>query len=401
MSAQQALELNYGGLYVPSLHVSNQSETSSSEIAAVQLFKLASYLTDPICKSHECFRRIQVVDALNAHDYKVTNLARKLFLAFAVMTYGFIAVFTAAPAIGVRSLGIYLQKNPFIQESRGVGKQLSQDREFSLLSWNVCCVGAGYTISDGGVVPWSFRVDQIVDKILEKDADVNCLYETFDIQSAFTIRDKLASHGYTHFYYNIGPKAVGVSSGILVASKYKITKPEFLQFPLELLVGRTKNAAKGVFSFCLQSGGRDFAQIHTTHLQHSEQPAFPTEEEIAARKGQMQMIVDKVDSMRQTRLCTVVTGDLNLDDEEYRKSSWHNWFQKGDEFQEKTWGGDSFCANLTGKPISHELNLDHTMLVEGSARSIRTTLVKTGYDSNVFKKEALSDHEGLFSRIVL
>ena len=401
MSTLQAVDSSYVELYSPAVQLNNQVENSIREIVAIRLFQLASYLTDPICKSHECFRRIQVVDTLQAQDYKIVNLARKVLLAVALTLYGCMAVFTTAPAVGVRSLAIYLQKEPFIKESIGAGKSLSHDRTFSLLSWNICCVGAGYTITDGGVMPWLSRVDQIIQKVLEKDADVNCLYETFDLHSAFMIRDKLASHGYTHFYYNIGPKAIGVSSGILVASKYEITKPQFLQFPLELLVGRTKNAAKGVFSFELVSGGKEFAQIHTTHLQHSELPAFPTEEEVIARRGQMQMLVDKVDSMRKNQLCTIVTGDLNLDDKEYAASLWHERFYKGDAFEGKTWGGDAFCASLIGKPISQGLNLDHTMLVKESGSSIHTTLIETSYDPHVFKEKALSDHEGLFSKIIL
>ena len=112
MSTLQAVDSSYVELYSPAVQLNNQVENSIREIVAIRLFQLASYLTDPICKSHECFRRIQVVDTLQAQDYKIVNLARKVLLAVALTLYGCMAVFTTAPAVGVRSLAIYLQKEP-------------------------------------------------------------------------------------------------------------------------------------------------------------------------------------------------------------------------------------------------------------------------------------------------
>lgn len=365
---------------------------------AISFFSAASYLTDPICKTHECYRRIYVVDALNPQASKMANVARKVALVVSVVGWGCLATIITMPGVILRSIGAFIQRHPFVYyKGEAKEKELSKENAFTLLSWNICCVGGGYTISDGGVRPWSFRIDHVIDKIIEKDADVNCLYETFDTQSAFRIRDRLKDHGYVHFYFNIGPKAIGVSSGIFVASKYKIENPEFTQFPLDSLVGRTKNAAKGVFAFDLVSKGNSFARIYSTHLQHSELPEFPTREEVEGRRKQMQIIMDKIHSVRDR--CVILTGDLNLDDEEYAASSWKDRFEKYAEYQEKTWGGDEFCALMVGKPISSPLNLDHTMMVKSTGKSISTSLVDTGFDSTTFKKEALSDHAGLLSYI--
>ena len=364
------------------------------------VFRVASYLTDPICKCHELMRRLHLVDHLHPTAMKVANVARKMLLVGAMAVCAFTALFTTLPGIALRGMGVYLQKEPFIHwKGDHKDKILPSDRTFSLLSWNICCVGAGYSISDGGVMPWRFRIDAIVDKILKKDADVNCLYETMDTSSAFYIAEKLQQNGYSHIYFNIGPKAVGASSGIMVASKYAIKNPQFTQFPLDSLVGRTKHAAKGVFGFDLQSKGKTFATVFATHPQHSAEPSYPTDEEIEARRKQMKIILEQVDKVKDR--CVVVTGDLNLDDEEYRKSPWSSRFQKGDTFHDPdyTWGGDKVCAGIMSQRPSLPSNLDHTMVKAGSARSIRTSLVKTGYVGTLFKEKALSDHAGLFSQI--
>lgn len=365
----------------------------------ISLFlQVASHLTEPLCKSHEFYRRIHVVDAIHSTAYPVTNLARKIALCIGVIGLGLAAVFTTVPGALLRCLALHLQPHSYMA-LQGASKKLPPEGSFTLLSWNICCIGAGFSISDGGVVPWSDRIDAIIDKIIETDADVNCLYETFDAKATFYLCEKLQQAGYSHIYCNIGAKTIGVSSGILVASKYTLANPEFSPFPLDSLIGWTKKASKGVFSFDVESQGQTFARIYATHLQHSEEPAFPTSEEKEARRKQMQIIADKVSKVRDR--CILVTGDLNLDDAEYNASSWKDLFQKGDEFVDKTWAGDAFCAKMAGKRQAGPLNLDHTMLAKDTARSIQTWLIRTGYNPEIFSPHALSDHEGLYTKISL
>ena len=366
------------------------------------IFQIASYLTDPVCKIREYYWRLAIVDSLNPIAYKLSNRIRKLALCIGIFGWVSLAVVTFVPGLGLRTLGIFLQKESFIhlQESKEAQK-LPPNRSFSLLSWNVCCVEAGYSISNGGVLPWSFRIDKIIEKIFEKNADVTCLYEVFDPKTAFYISSRLKQYGYGHFYFHMNPKAIGLPSGIFVASKYKTHNPEFFPFPQDSLVGTTKYASKGVFSCTLKSQGEDFARILCTHLQHSEIPQKPTCEEIEARQKQMKIVVDRIDRCRVH--CIVVTGDLNLENKEYNKSSWQALFQKGDRFANelKTWDGDTFCAQLVGQQVSAPLNLDHTMILKDTAKTIETNLVETGYEAAIFKEDALSDHKGLFSIITL
>ncbi|MDP1835927.1 MAG: hypothetical protein Q8K75_08375 [Chlamydiales bacterium] len=375
-------------------------EVSLADKVAKVAFKVASYLTDPVCKGHELFRRLYVVEALNPTAHAVANKARKVFLYIGIVACGAVAVFSSVPGIVLRYAAAQLQSHPYIHvKGHGHGKALPADHAFTLLSWNICCISGGYSISDGGVAPWASRIDAIIDEIIAKDADVNCLYEVFDVKAATYISERLKEHGYVHIYFNIGPKAVGVNSGILVASKYDVQNPEFTAYSEDMLVGRTKNAAKGVFAFDLSSEGKSFARIFATHLQHSEEPEFATDEEVEARRKQMKVIADKIDQVRDK--CVVLTGDLNFDDSEFDAIPGRDRFQEGNTFTEKTWGGDEFCAGIVEKRVSQGLNLDHTAILRGTARDITTSLVRTGYDPAVYTESALSDHEGLFSKISL
>lgn len=349
------------------------------------LFQAASYLTDPICLAREAYIEAQV-----------SEVASKIFLYLAAVFYAALAVFTTLPGIALRGAATWIRAQPFSHEA-GAGKHLA-DNQFTLLSWNVCCVGAGYSITDGGVVPWKERIDQIAAKIIEKNGDVNCLYELMDLNAALYLKEKLKEAGYTHFYYNIGPQGFGVSSGMMVVSKFKAAEAQFEAFPKDTLVGRTKFCNKGVFSFDLLSQGRPFARIFSTHLQHSELPEFPTSEEVEAREAQMRIIVDKISRVRDR--CLIVTGDLNLDEQEYQAAKWRSSFVRGNPIV-GTWGGDAFCANLEGKPVSKALTLDYTLAWQGTVEAVVNSLVETGYSATEYRKDALSDHSGILSVIRL
>jgi endonuclease/exonuclease/phosphatase family metal-dependent hydrolase len=357
-------------------------------------FTAASYLTDPACKVHELFRRLFIVQALYPTSWQVTNLARKAGISLLGVGY---VVLSPLGLLGIffRAVAANLQTEPYIHWKGNLAPLQKRPGSFSLLSWNVGCVGAGYVITDAGLMPWPFRINAIADKIQKEDADVVCLYEVFDIKTAQQLYDKMKNQ-YAHFYFHVGPRATGLSSGFFIASKYDIQSPSFTPFPKEMLVGRTKNAEKGVFSFDLGH----FATIFTTHLQQSEEPAHETPEEIKARREEMEFLMKKVDTVKNRAV--IVTGDLNMRDNEYKDYSWSKDFDKGDVVdKEPSWGGDQFCASLVKKKVSGPLNLDHTMIKKGTAQAVKTCHVKTGFDGTQFRRKALSDHVGLRSEITL
>jgi hypothetical protein len=370
---------------------------------AVGLFDTSSYLIDPVTKSHECYWRMLVVDELHGDESPLYRAAAKSTLALSTVGWGGLAIFAALPGLMLLGLAIRLQSQPFIYVHEGKDmqdKKLPTDRSFTLFSWNVCCVGGGKSISHGGVVPRDFRIDAIIDKILEKDADVNCLYEVFDQRTGDVIRERLKDHGYRHFYYNIGPRTIGTSSGMFVASKYAIEKPKFTAFPPEALVGTASYCGKGVFGFDLCSKGKSFARIHASHLNHSEVSGAPEQKEIEARVKEFAIMMKKVQKVQD--IAAIITGDFNLGRRELESHAWYRDFDEGTRrFDKKTWGGDAKCASWCGEKHSDEMDLDYTMAKANTVQSLVTDLVDTGYNQYVYKPRALSDHHGLFSEVTV
>jgi hypothetical protein len=366
----------------------------------------ASYLTDPVCMMHISFRQSSTVDDLNPDSYRVANWARKSFYWGKA---GFCAGLAIAslPGMAIRYAVCRLQKEPYTHRRGGAPEKITHNGQFTQFAANVACNSSGHSITDAGVVPWPYRIEALARKILRQNADVVTLYEVFDPEAAYSLFEKMKGE-YAHFYFNMGPRVIGVNSGIFVASKYAIKNPKFIPFPKDMLVDRTKNAEKGIFSCDLECANRIFATIITSHLQHSEEPAHATPDESRARWREMNMIMDEVHQTAQDR-AVILVGDLNIDDLEYETYlPWISEFTKNHNFKGKfTWGGDGWCKKLVGGQRSGPLNLDHCLLVKGTAQNIATDLVTSAGDDNIefdgdkFQAGPLSDHNWLLSRITL
>jgi len=355
---------------------------------------------------------LYVVEQLQTSKWN--KMAHKIGLSGKLILWGILSIPATPLSLLLRTAVLKLQKEPYIcYISREQSKRLPDSKQFSLLSWNICCVGAGYEITDGGLTRWRDRIDGICKKIIRTNADVNCLYETFDTQSAFTLARKLRLLGYTHIYFNIGPKILGVSSGIFVASKYNISKLVFTPYPLSSLVGRTKYAAKGIVSFDLVSAGEmtPFATIHATHLQHSEVPSEPTVDEVRGRERQVQLIKEKCNESNETKnerlkRCVITTGDFNLNRDELSHLDMRE-FTEGELLEDRhTWSGDEWCARLPGnhgKQPSGPTTLDYTFLMRGTGLRIDTQYLDITNlpDGRNFNPNALSDHLALLSTVLL
>ena len=347
------------------------------------LFWAASRLTDPPCEVDRAYKQFLVAMQVDAY-------ATEAFLAIEMVFNAALTIFTAIPGMLMRACAIKLSENPYSYK-RGKAEEKEANGSITHLTWNDCSVGAGYSTSDGGCVPFSERCDRVADKIKECDADVVNLYEHMDYETASQLIEKLENE-YAHFYFNIGAQATAPNSGIFVASKVAIDDMSFTPFPKDHLDGRSKPANKGFVSF---TAGK-VAKIFATHLGHSEICAQPTPDEVTARKNQMNDLMKEIRKVQN--LPTILTGDLNLSFQELQDSEWHHEFHPIEEHN--TWLGDEWCAKLMGKPVSGPCMYDYTLhLINSPGKISQPTYIETGYDPTTYSPKALSDHKGVYTVI--
>lgn len=388
------VQSGYGS--IPMVRVEALNDESQNELKE-WMFLIGSYLSEPFLKSDEYLKRCYTIEALNGNEDKINCFARKFFLGLGIIGWGVVGLVTTGPAFFFGALPTYFQKIPFIYSKyEAIPKTLPVERVISMLSWNVCCISAGLTISDGCVTPTSFRVDRILESIIDVDADITCLCEVFDVITARYFKQKLSEKGYCHFFSHIGPKAIGLSSGLFIASRYNVQNPEFSVYSQSH--GWASYSEKGVFSFDVVDNARTLAKFHVTHLQHSDNPASPKLEEINSREhqlGELQEIVNRV----AATMPQIITGDLNMDDEELKFQPHLRDFSRGTvQGDEKTWGGDAWSAiHIKGETPTPPMNLDYTL---GKNVELTTKIAfDTFFEEGKFTEKALSDHRPLLSYI--
>ena len=353
-----------------------------SDRCATALYFAGSILTSPVCTARKLLYESKVINEVYPDASNAERFARKFFLIASASGCMVLSPF-AILGIGARILAIYMQTEPFrYLKGRGVEKPLEED--FTMRSWNILGIGAGYNITDGGAPSIESRIDRIATDIITKAADLNCLYEVFDIQTARALYRRLADD-YTHFYFHMGAKAVGVSSGIMVVSKLKINNPQFHAFSREMLDARGQHSGKGVFKMGLGNGR---VSVYSTHLQHSEVCAEPSDGEKIAKQAEMAMIVDL---MKNDSAGTIVlTGDLNTSAQEFREYGWTDDFGEVDD--EPTWGGDMWCSQFAQKQCSPPLKLDYTRIFRGKGTILDKKIIPDEFDGTCYSYKALSDH---------
>jgi|GEM_PF-872170 len=394
------------------------SSTESWETTAkISALKLASHLTDPICKVREYFYTFSILN----ETCKTTaeKVSKVLFLTLGMIACTLLTPWTAPMGAAIRGLVANLESKPYIYlEKSQHGKVLPLDKKITIVSHNQCYMPAGYSITDGQLTPSSdrTRMDANIQAVKKLNPDIVCLYEVPDICDASYISSQLSE--YPFIIPVAGVRTIGPSSMMYVASKYKIVKDSIEFVPFEKgteLTGRARFSEKGFLSFDIQSGDErtPFASVISTHLQHSEIPANPTKgktldtNEQMSRAMQMSKIAKKIEEKVNQGRGVIFTGDLNQEEEELAAfltsltTKQIDWLRRDPSVQGKaTWGGDKWCADLVGKESSGPLVLDYTFIA-GKAKEISTQIIETGYSGLEFRSKATSDHALLFSEIIV
>ncbi len=392
--------------------VENEAATSCccdyGTLAKMAALTLASYLNGPVCKVREYFYTFYILDEIcETTAEKVTQV---VLLTLGIIVCTLLTPFTAPLGVGLRGLVASLESEPFIYlGDPKAGKVLPQDRKITLASHNVCCMPAGYAITDGQVLPPSYieRIDANIAQIKALNPDLVCLYEVPDICDASYISSQLPE--YPFVIPVAGVRAIGPSSMMYVASKYEIVQSSVAFVPFEKgteLTGRAQWSEKGYLSFDIRSQGAksSFATVISTHLQHSEIPAKPEPDEVKARFLQMKRIAKLIQQKIEENRNVIFTGDLNMENEEQVKMHpiLDPLLLKCDSYiqESSTWMGDKWCAKLMDKPASGPLVLDYTYTA-GLVRAISTKILNQPFESSEFFPDVLSDHSLLFSTITL
>lgn len=360
---------------------------------------VSSYLLYPVSKAPESFTMIKVVDLKNPGAPFLLRLAEKAAFAAEGVLYGLTGFFTVPSGLLIRAFGCSLQPKAFShQESRPAGKVSEGKTELKILNWNICCIGGGSSITDGGVLPWHYRIDEIIKEIAAIDADVVALSETWMVSAR--LKTALREMGYD-VCADMGRGVASLSSGMIVASKYRMRDVAFQKFSQEKACSGAEWVGKGGMTFNIEVGG-ETVPFCVSHMQHSDSPARPVAKEQESRKGQGKILEGMMEKAKKNASYVVLLGDLNQDPKEFREGVGEN-FSSGTVVSggRVSWGGDQKCSEIKGgRDPSDACTLDYTDISPKAEEGrIRTVYRSSGFDGKQFNPKALSDHEALITTL--
>lgn len=374
---------------------------------------ISKYMSKPYMWVRSSFSRLYTPFSLGQFgqfDSIFSEIAYRNMLFEVLLSVAPTAIAIGELATLPRLLSYNLRGEPFHAIKGGLENKESIERQFTLFNMNICFLPGELPLFFGGVAPAAERVSGIASLILNQNADVICLYEVHEVNSAYALCHKL-KNDYAYFYLDIGPSFLEMNSGLFVASKYKVVDPQFKPFHY---LGMQNQINKGYFSFKIVDEDQIVAQIYTTHLQPYRKNV---DEEI--RKAELNEIIENIHLNYTIKISypIVLCGDLNIPwgSEEYDLSGIQKHFF--DAYNDKTVinndnttvvdpSNRTYSACLGGErwktgddpSISCSEIIDYVLIYDKEPlSSIQTHKVEVVNAADI--NGALSDHDGLFSTI--
>ncbi|XWV26797.1 hypothetical protein QJ857_gp0254 [Tupanvirus soda lake] len=145
---------------------------------------IASYLMDPLCETRNTSKEKIITEYQHPNASKIKKIMINRWLDIKTFGYATLAVLSTPIGLMYRSILFPVCNKPYLHYQTKKFHEIEfNESTITLLSWNICCPPAGYSITDGGVVPWPKRLKKIIEIIKFQSPDILCLYEVFDIQT--------------------------------------------------------------------------------------------------------------------------------------------------------------------------------------------------------------------------
>ena len=364
--------------------------------------KVSSYMAEPSCMIYGLlrYRLVAPLDPKKFEncDKRTQEVAFRVLIVLAtVLAFPLVLGALALGAVSkiFRSIGFFLQKGgyTYVQGARAEKILDREDPRAKVTTWNICAVAAKMSLDHGGVIDWRKRLDGIVQKIRDEDADVLVLQEVYDIGCAELLAQKLLSD-YAHFFIHLGPNALGSNGGCFVATKCAVHHFSHTSFKNNSWV-----LNRGFADLEIKADPDDTRgciRVVGTHLIHGDNNEN--------RKEQIEQIVSYLEE-KEDPMPTALVGDLNM--ERDAEGEYLNTYVDHGDFEDFPTCTGRLQIQWDPKDLTVVLDerLDYISLFKTSIGEDRTLPVTEGeltdchfieafsplYDT----KAALSDHRGL------
>lgn len=240
---------------------------------------------------------------------------RRLFQAVALVPFACIAT--------PLSFGLHTLSHLFVGqrlECIDAGARLLTAKKVHILSLNVCFQEGPFAPLYGGVVPPFDRVnshDSRVQAIAHfiatqkpmPDIVLGQEFSALHAQDVFV--EEMKKRGYRYFIIDRAPHPVFNNSGLLVASKYRLSDVQFIPYPYSDRCGGGRINQNGALMCTVVDGkGQSLLRIINVHLNAEYGPE--------ADNTRIRQLKNHVVPHFTTKLPTILAGDFNFDTSDKR-----------------------------------------------------------------------------------
>lgn len=276
------------------------------------LLNLSSKFTEPACLFYSLIRYRLFAPfkpgQFGFYKNPVQEAAYRVFVftlaTFSTMTVVIPVTVLSLAAIGkvLRAVGFSLQKNGYTHVGGNAAEKVLEHGKAKLMTWNIC--GILMSPDHGGIRHPYSRLDAIVQKIVQEDADVVVLQEIYDTEVGERLVEKLKDR-YAHFFMHLGKNTWGSVGGVMILSKCAYTS-----FTNESFLNNSWTLNRTFATLEIKKSPNDTspcARIIGTHLIHTSNED---------RFEQLAQIKESLKKKEKSFLPTVLLGDLNLEKED-------------------------------------------------------------------------------------
>lgn len=248
--------------------------------ASEPLATLGAYLNLPSRLTAHYFERLFRPCKHNAHGFEKTickEILTRIESVFFATVLLPIAIFSTAFSMIPLFFSNLLKKSPLKFEKPKIleNQTEQQKKELKVLFLNACLQGGFLSTVTGNVTSlhekfddkYPSRIDALTAFIENQAPDIICLSEVHDLLTMKALKKKLRERGYNFFIEDIPSHPIFVNSGLFVASKVKISNPDFIKFTYNERSGVHKGALQGCITFDAHLNEKT-VKIATTHLNY-------------------------------------------------------------------------------------------------------------------------------------
>lgn len=226
------------------------------------------------------------------------------------------AVPMAAIGLGKRVIADLTQDGDFqILEGDAEVKELEDGQEFTIATWNMLCFPEEMTRFTGGLPKWKERLDGIIGKIKEADADILVLQENMDPEAGYTIFNHPdIKKEFARCLLESGMGIIKMPSGLMVLSKLELhdVQAELLRTK----IGGDHFVNKMIVHFKIKDVSGRVAHIAFSHFQ-SGSPEKKGKTRLNPLVHSEEMSIQQVRNDNAKQIletgADIICGDLNSD----------------------------------------------------------------------------------------